>query len=119
MATNAESAMIEIEAAVAQMALEHEGLRDLGKLVTNDDARIAVAKKLEEYDKRLVFLRQAHTSLTNLVLHGHPRLDATEVVAAAYDDIKNQIDTTTAALGKFTSGAAQTLNVTTGEPVRK
>lgn len=119
MATATEAARDEQAQALADMALEHEGMRDLAKLVTNETARREVEDAISDYDRRKGLLEAAKAANEALLADGHPNLDVREILDAAYKDIKTQQESVAAALAKFSSDAAQSLNPTIGQPVNK
>jgi len=97
----ASDAIIEIDAALAALAPQHEGLRDYDRLNLIPEAHAVVQTAINAYDVRVLKLEQAKQALEALVGDGHPEMPARDVVQTVYADLQANKQTIDAALGIF------------------
>lgn len=114
MATAVDGARDEIQAAMAALVPELEGLRDYARLNLHDDTRREVDFSIAQYDRRLGLLTAADAALASLVGDGYPALDVREVADVVYQDLTANAATIEAALRKFASNAATSLRLNPG-----
>lgn len=119
MATAVEAAIIEIQAALDEMVLAHEGLRDLSSLDLQPAAQQVVLDMIERFDRRKAFLEAALLACQNLMADGYPGLEVQEISQPAFADLSGNVETIQAALAKFTPDVTTTLGLTPGAPVPK
>lgn len=119
MASAVETAIQEIDAALAAMAPIHEGLRDYSKLNIQTDTLAAVNGAISQYDHRKSLLEQAKARCEALVADGYPVLDIADVTESVKKDLEAQAASITAALAEFDLDEAATLVIVPGSPSDK
>lgn len=98
-----DEAIIEIDAALAEMAPAHEGLRDYSRLNVSAETKAAVDSAITQYDRRRDLLVGAKTTLERLVGDGYPTLDIPDVSVTVKADLDEQKRTIDAALAQFSA----------------
>ncbi len=120
MATAVEAAIVEIDAALAVFAPQHEGLRDFARLNLQPETLTQVNALITEFDQRVAALNAARVGLVTLMAHGHPGISVVDVTELVYADLQAQNATIDAALLLFRAQLAATgLNLQPGPPVPK
>lgn len=118
--TNAvEQAILEIKAKLAELAPQHEGLRDYARLNLKPETLEQVNLSIAQYDARVGLLMAALAALEALAADGHPELPAREVEQLVLDDLLENAATIEAALGKFELAKASTLGLDDDAPEEK
>jgi hypothetical protein len=119
MATAVDQALDEIDARLAVLEPQYEGLQDFARLNLHPDTRREIEQSIEQYDRRLAVLRVAKEALERLRADGHPDLDVREIVDSAFRDLQDNAATIQAALAQFSSGQAAGLRLSSGPAERK
>lgn len=115
-----DEAIVEIDAALAEMAPAHEGLRDYQRLNIKPETKAAVDAAIAQYDRRKDLLLGAKTNLERLVGDGYPTLDIPDVSVVVKEDLDEQKRTIDAALAQFSSVPPATdLGLSAGAPEPK
>jgi hypothetical protein len=114
-----DTAITEIQAAVADLAPRHEGLRDFARLNLQPQTIADVQAAVAVYDRRVGLMNEALAVLQRLVADGYPRLDSREVDAAVLKELQDNAATIEAALSQFAPTIPKTLGLTAGPPVPK
>ena len=109
--TKVDEAIVEIEAALAAMAPEHEGLRDFARLNLEPATLATVQSFTAAYDKRFAALTAALTKCRLLIEDGYPELALREIADSEFKDLQANAATIEAALAKFGSSKAVTLGL--------
>lgn len=117
MATAVDQAIIEIRAVLAQIALEHEGLRDDARLNLKPETMEEVNAEIVIYDRRVGLLKAALAANEALVEDGYPELSVRQVSEIVLEDLQENAASIAAALKKFDSIKATNLGgIATLEP---
>lgn len=114
-----DEAITEIEAAIEELQLPFEGLRDFERLNLQPETTTEVREARVQYTTRLNKLNQALNYLNELVNDGYPTLEIPNVSISVKEDLKAQHESISAALGKFKTEAAATLGLTGEAPEKK
>lgn len=114
-----DTAIVEIQAALASLAPRHEGLRDFARLNLQAQTSADVQAAIAVYDRRVSLLNQSLATLQQLVADGHPTLEVREVDAAVLKDLQESAATIEAALGQFRPTIPNTLGLVASPPVPK
>jgi hypothetical protein len=114
MATAVAAALNEIQAALAVIPPQHEGLRDYARLNLQRETQQEVITTLEQYDRRVRVLEAAQKALELLLADGHPDLTPRAVSAAVVQDLQANLATITAARLQFVSDTTTVLGLAAG-----
>lgn len=118
--TATQQAIDEQKAQLAVIAEEHEGFRDYVSLDDlSEDTKAFVQQAINDYDRRVQRLNAAIAANQELLNDGFPDLAVREIPQAALAELQGNFDSIQAALGKFTSGEAATLGLSSKPPVPK
>ena len=112
-------AIAEIDAQLANLGPEYEGLKDYARLNIHPDTMAAVQAALAVYDRRVGLLATNRDLLNRLRDDGHPTLAVQPVTASVLADLQDNQATITAALAQFTADPAASLGLTAGTPEGK
>lgn len=115
MATAVDAALVEVEAALASIAPQIEGLEDFSRLNLLSESRVEIDASIQQYRRRRALLQAANDTLTALVGDGYPVLDVREISQKAFADLQDNKSTIDAALAQFSPVTAVSLNFTAGE----
>lgn len=115
MPTQVDSAVTEIQAALDVIRPQLEGMRDFSRL-NLEHASGVVQQAITDFNRRDNLLEDALRALTALLSDGYPVMPTREVEQADFVDLKNQVDTITAAFAKFAAIKAADLGMQAGEP---
>jgi hypothetical protein len=111
-----DEALVEIDAALADIALPLEGLEDYLALDLGPEAKAIVQQVHDQYAQRQAFLVAAKTWLETLVADGYPALPVYDVSLTVMADLEAQQASIAAALAKFRVQAASELGLVSGVP---
>jgi len=111
-----DSAIAEIDGALATLNPQYEGLKDYQRLNLHPDTAAAVQAALQVFDKRVGLLATVRDLLARLVADGHPTLTVQQVTPAVLSDLQDNQATITAALSQFASEPAASLNLSADLP---
>ena len=115
--TTVEEAIAEIDAALAAMALPHEGLTDLrGVDDLKPESQTALDGAIQQYDRRKTRLEAAKTQLEQLLADGYPVLVIPPVTVTVAEDLAANVASMAAALSKIGTDPATELNATAAPP---
>jgi hypothetical protein len=114
-----DDAVAEIDAQLATLSPQHEGLKDYQRLNLQPDTLTSVGQALAVYDRRVSLLTRGRDALTALQADGHPAFDVQQVTAAVYGDLAANQATIAAALAIFASDPAATLGLSASTPEAK
>lgn len=117
--TDVDRAVVEITGLLAAFAPQHEGLRDFKSLNLKDVTKIEIENSLALYDRRQGLLEAALAALEALVTDGHPDIPVREISAVAFADLQDNTSTIEAAMARFASNAATSIQLVPGETVPK
>lgn len=115
MPTQVDSAVTEIQAALDVIRPQLEGMKDFSRL-NLEHASGVVQQAIADFARRENLLTMALNALAALLSDGYPEMLVREVEQVDFVDLKNQVDTITAAFAKFAAIKAAALNPTGGEP---
>ena len=101
MATAVDAAIVEIQAALAEIDPIFEGMQDYARLNLHPDTMELVKSTIQFYENRRNLLVISLQSLQNLVADGYPGLPVQEVTGGIFRDLQDNADTIEAALKKF------------------
>lgn len=114
-----DEAIVEIKAAIEALVPELEGLRDYARLNLKPGTAVEIQSATQDYMRRGQLLEASLEALESLVGDGYPDLAVREIAAASYQDLVDQQTTLNAALDKFASNSATSLNPVVGAPEPK
>lgn len=117
--SKADDAIVEIDAQLAILGPELEGLQDYARLNIQSQTREDVNVDIGRYTRRITKLNDARASLVLLVDDGHPGIPVQEVKAAVLRDLQAQENSIRLALARFASNEASSVTLTAGEPISK
>jgi len=117
--TAVQQAIVEIQNLLAAFAPQHEGLRDFDRLDLKDATKAEIEASLALYDRRKALLEDALAKLEALMADGHPDIPVREISPVAFADLQDNTMTIEAAMARFASNAAATLELSGGEVTKK
>ena len=117
MPTQVDSAIQEIQDALAVVSPQLEGLRDFSRLnLTQPESPSVVQSAIVDFERRDHLLIAALNALTALNADNYPDLPNREIEQNVFNDLKEQVTTIEAAFAKFTPLHATNLNLETSQP---
>lgn len=117
--TAVESAIKEIEDALAVIQPQLEGLRDFDRLNIDPDTHALVQTAIVDFDRRVQHLLSSKATLEALMTDNYPEVPVREIPQNSYRDLKANVDTILAAFGKFTPNEAANLKIISDSPEPK
>lgn len=114
-----DDAVVEIDAALADMAPKLEGLEDYRRLNLKDATQAQVQAAIDQYSRRKALLEQSRATLAALQGDGYPDLTIPDVSISVLEDLQENADTIEAALKQFKTNAASGLGLGAGQPQQK
>lgn len=114
-----DEAIVEIDAQLAILNPQYEGLKDYQRLNLHPDSMAAVQAALQVYDRRVGLLMTVRDLLGRLVADGHPALTVQQVSGDVLADLQDNQATITAALSQFASDPATRLVLSAQPPTPK
>lgn len=114
--TSVEAAIQEIDNVLSVLQPQLEGLRDFDRLNIDPDTHAIIQVAIGDYFRREQLLLTAKAALVNLVADGHPDIDVREIPQIIYKNLKDNVDTISAAFSKFSPDKAVNLNINSGTP---
>lgn len=110
----------ELEAALAVLLPQIEGLHDFASLDLQDPTKADVQSATVDFERRRDLINTALAGLNGLITDNYPEVAQRNVVEAIYEDLKDNVETITAAFAKFTPIAeAASVTLTPGVPELK
>jgi len=119
MATAVESASAELQVAKTGLDPIVEGLHDFSAVNLKPDTQTTIQSTIIDYERRQTLIKAAQSALQALMADGYPNLPVRPLRDSAFQDLKDQVSTMTAAFGQFEPEKAQSLNPTASESVPK
>lgn len=113
--TAVDAAIVEINAKLAEIAPQHEGLRDYSRLNLSEESHRIISESIEHYNRRVAYLITAKAALEALRVDGHPDLKPVEIAPESLAELQENASTIEAALKQFSSNAATSINLTGGD----
>lgn len=117
--TAVESAIQEINDALAVIQPQLEGLRDFDRLNIDGDTHTLVQVAIVDFDRRVQHLINSKATLEALMGDHYPEVPVREIPQNSYRDLKANVDTILAAFGKFTPNEAANLKISSDSPEPK
>lgn len=117
--TACESAIAEIDAALARHASPHRGLREYAKIVKDNHSLEDVNAEIAIYDRRVNALVNAKNMLLALMADGYPDLPVRSVDQGVMTELLNDASDLEAAKALFASNAAREMTLTGGKVAAK
>jgi hypothetical protein len=114
-----DDAIVEIDAQLAILTPQYEGLKDYARLNIKPETVPVVQAAIARFDKRVGLLATVKDLMARLIADGHPTLDVEQVAAGVYADLAENHDTIAAALALFASDPAVRLALTADPPEAK
>jgi len=114
-----DTALEEVNAALAALTPQLEGLDDYLRLNILEETRTEVSKLREEYSQRREKLLAAKTALEELVADGYPESQTAVISETALKDLQYNNQTIDAALTLFSSDSANNLGLNASQPEPK
>lgn len=106
-----DEAIVEIQEALGALELPLEGLQDFERLNLGTDALGSVRQARIQHTRRQTKLVNTMAALNSLVDDGYPELRIPDVSLSVHQDLKAQQESIEAALSKFKTDAASSLDL--------
>lgn len=114
-----DSAIAEMEAALAAIVPVHEGLRNFSWLNLPPEMQSEVQQAIGAYDRRVMLLTESLRWTRQLVADGYPVLEDREVTPDVFAELKKEAAEIDAALKIFITRLAAQLGLAADDPVLK
>lgn len=112
--TAVENAIAEIDGLLTVFAPQHAGLLSDSRIGLQDTTEEFVRKDIVRYDRRIALLYVARAALVALMSDGHPDIPIMPIDESAFADLKANAAYIEAALLRFSSNAAVSVNMAGG-----